>query len=241
MIYTQQYKVIPQEVDFTCRQSLPSLGNFLLDAASLSAATFGLGLNDLSQRGLTWVVSRLHISLKRNARLQEVITIDTWPRDCNRLASARYYRITGDDGTVIGNCTSLWSVINFETRRPVDLLTEADLRPFITEQEVDTRPPMRIDELHTEPIATHTVRYSDLDFNVHTNSMKYVQWMLDTLPLEQFQHRHIAAFDINYAHEARFGQEIKILRNEIDGGYHFDLKSDENKSFCKAKILFEND
>ncbi len=241
MVHSQQYKIIPQEIDFTRHQSLPSLGNFLLDAASLSAATFGLGLNDLSQRGLTWVVSRLHISLKRSARLQEVINIDTWPRDCNRLFSTRCYHITGDDGTVIGDCTSLWSVINFETRQPVDLLTEADLRPFVTEKDVDTRLPMRIDELHTEPIATHTVHYSDLDFNLHANSMKYVQWMLDTLPLEQFRGQHIAAFDINYAHEARFGQEVKILRSEIDGGYQFDLKSDEKKSFCKAKIIFEND
>lgn len=237
-IFRAKFHVTPQEVDFTRRQTLPALGSCLLDAASWSAASFGFGLEDLRRQGLAWVLSRLHIEMARYAQADDDIDIETWPRDCNRLTSARHFRVLGHAGNLLGEATSLWSVIDFETRRPVDLLSKVDLRPFCTEQNVAAAAPTRVDELRTEPLATHTVRYSDIDFNAHTNSMKYIQWMLDTFDLAQFDGQRIAAFDINYAHEARFGETVSILRADTEQGYHFDLKSEGGHSFCKAKFTF---
>lgn len=237
-IFKEKFRIMPQEVDFTGRQTLPALGSCMLNAASGSAASFGFGLEHLHSRGMSWVLSRLHIEMQHYACMDDEIEIETWPRDCNRLTSARHFHIFGHTGNLLGEATSLWSVIDFETRRPVDMLAKVDLRPFVTEQDVAAAPPARIDELHTEPIATHTVHYSDIDFNAHTNSMKYIQWMLDTLDLAQFDGQHIATLDINYAHEARFGETVNILRAESERGYHFDLKSETGRSFCKAKMAF---
>ncbi len=235
---TVHYHIRPQDVDFAQQQTFFALGNCLLDAASQSASSFGFGIEEFTQRRLSWVISRLHVETTRYASVNDDIAIETWPRDCNRLASARHFRIYDKAGLLIGEATSLWSVLDYDTRRPVNLLEQVDMRPFCIEQDVAAAAPKRIDELHTAPIATHTVRYSDLDFNAHTNSMKYIQWMLDTLDLAQFDGQHIAAIDINYVHEARFGEAVSILRADTADGYQFDLKSDAGHSFCKAKLAF---
>ncbi|MGM9747058.1 MAG: acyl-[acyl-carrier-protein] thioesterase [Paludibacteraceae bacterium] len=240
--YRQTFEVSAQEVDFTRHQSLPALGGCLLNTAGLAAEQLGVGLEQLYRRGLSWVLSRLHIELSRLPLIDERITIETWVHDCGRLVTGRNFRVSAADGSVIAQATSLWSVINFETRRPVDLLQMVNMTPFIVEQTFAVPAPPRIDDLQGEPTAMHTVRYSDIDFNAHTNSMKYVQWMLDTLDIQQFEHRHIAVFDINYTHEAVFGEQIAILREvKSDCAFRFDLKAPSGRSCCKANIIFAPD
>lgn len=240
--YRKEFQVAAQDVDVTRHQALPAFGSCLLNTAGQAADQLGVGLEHLYQRGLAWVLSRLHLEMERLPLVDEKIVVETWVSDCARLVTGRNFRVVSADGQVIAQATSLWSVINFETRRPVDLLQQVDMTPFIVDQTVTVPPPPRVDELRGEPVAVHTVRYSDIDFNAHTNSMKYVQWMLDTFDLQQFENQHIVAFDINYTHEAVFGEQVDILREtKADGAFHFDLKVPSGRSCCKANIAFAPD
>ncbi|MGN0187233.1 MAG: acyl-[acyl-carrier-protein] thioesterase [Paludibacteraceae bacterium] len=240
--YRYEFHVAAQEVDITRHQSLPAFGSCILNTAGLAAEQLGVGLEQLHQRGLAWVLSRLHIELERLPLVDEHISVETWVSSCGRLVTQRNFRIAAADGGIIAQASSLWSVINFETRRPIDLLQMVDMTPFIVNQAVTVPQPQRVDDIHGELAATHTVRYSDIDFNAHTNSMKYVQWMLDTLDLQHFDHRHIAAFDINYLHEAVFGEQVNILRDsKNDSTFRFDIKLPSGRSCCKANIVFESD
>ena len=240
--YRKEFQVAAQDVDVTRHQVLPAFGSCLLNTAGQAADQLGVGLEHLYRRGLAWVLSRLHLEMERLPLVDEKIVVETWVSDCARLVTGRNFRVVSADGQVIAQATSLWSVINFETRRPVDLLQQVDMTPFIVDQTVTVPPPPRVDELRGEPVAVHTVRYSDIDFNAHTNSMKYVQWMLDTFDLQRFENQHIVAFDINYTHEAVFGEQVDILREtKADGAFHFDLKVPSGRSCCKANIAFAPD
>ncbi len=236
--YRKEFYIAAQDVDFTRHQTLPLFGSCLLNTAGLAAAELGMGLEHLRDRNLAWVLSRFHLEIERLPHIDETITVETWVSDCGKLTTGRNFQVFDSDGKIIAQATSLWSVIDFETRRPIDLLAQADMSPFIVDKTVSAVAPQRVEELHDEPIATHTVCYSDLDFNAHTNSMKYVQWMLDTLDLAQFSEKQIATFDINYTHEAVYGEQISILRKTLENGYHFDLKAENGRSCCKAKIAF---
>ena len=81
----------------------------------------------------------------------------------------------------------------------------------------------------------HTVVYSDIDFNGHVNSMKYLEWMIDTLGAEE-----LAALDpppdrplrvdINYLHEARLGDAVVICRD----GLVFEVRNTDGVALCRA-------
>ena len=71
-----------------------------------------------------------------------------------------------------------------------------------------------------ETIAKHTVKYSELDANGHTNNSKYINFVIDNLPSE-FQKKQIKDLRINYSREAHLGEEmeIKAKYNEAENKY----------------------
>ena len=92
-----------------------------------------------------------------------------------------------------------------------------------------------------------TVVYSDIDFNGHVNSMKYLEWMVDALPVEVLTGIEGMRFDINYIHEARLGDLLTVCRGwerpQRDGSeagepdtHLFDIRNAEGISICKAAI-----
>ena len=234
-----EFFIYPQEVDYTKRMTLTALGSCLLNAAGLAAAEKGFGMEAMHAQGWAWVVSRLAVEMKHYPTQYEQITVETWVNDCGRLVTTRNFAIFNAAGERLGDATSLWSMIDLSTRRPVNLHEKMDLSDVIIAEPAFIEPPARLDELHLEPIATHTVHYSDIDLNKHTNSMKYVEWMLNTFDLAQFEHRILARFDVNYTHEALFGEQIAIVRADTEHETHFDLKSSEGRSLCKTRMVFK--
>ncbi len=79
--------------------------------------------------------------------------------------------------------------------------------------------------------------YSDIDFNGHVGSMKYLEWMVDALPAGALAALSSFRFDINYLHEARPGESLMICSaSDPSGTHHFDIRNAEGTSICKATI-----
>ena len=45
-------------------------------------------------------------------------------------------------------------------------------------------------------------------------AVKYIQWAVDTLPLELLQQKRFARTDINFIREARYGERLRIVAAE---------------------------
>ncbi len=236
-----EFFIYPQEVDYTKQITLTALGSCLLNAAGLAAVEKGFGMETVHAQGLAWVVSRLAIEMKKYPTHYEKITIETWVNECGRLVTTRNFSIFSAEGEHLGDATSWWSMIDLTTRRPVNLHEKTNLEQVIIDEPSVMNPPVRLNELQLEPIAIHTVNYSDIDFNKHTNSMKYVEWMLNTFDLSQYENRTLARFDVNYTHEALFGEQISILRQDSNDVTHFDLKSSSGRSLCKTRMMFSSE
>ena len=107
---------------------------------------------------------------------------------------------------------------------------------YATEESRGVEDPIGISAISGELISEHRVRFSDIDFNQHTNSMKYAEWMLDSYSPDTLKNRSITQFDINYMHEALYGQNIKIVRSENENQSLFNLTDNDNFSVCRAAI-----
>ena len=60
---TYRYQVSTQNVDFTLRASIASLGNYILNTAGIDAQGKGFGVDALSPQNLTWVLSKFVIEI----------------------------------------------------------------------------------------------------------------------------------------------------------------------------------
>ena len=89
------------DVNFTVRSyeagienhvTLPTLCNYMQEAAGISAANLGWGIRALQDEGLTWMLSRLRVSVARYVPWGETVTVRTWPSGMKgRLVAKRCF------------------------------------------------------------------------------------------------------------------------------------------------------
>jgi len=234
-----EFEVQPLDVDFDDCIRLTQLIGYLLHTAGLNAHENGFGMQTLHEQGKAWVASRLAVEISRYPKAHEPFKIETWIEDYGRVFTTRNFKITDAKGLRIGAGSSIWCMIDMIARKALDL-SGADYTDFATGIPSLIERPVKIPALSGEPISRHRVKYSDLDFNRHTNSMKYIEWMTDLFPLELFQQRDILRIDINYVNEALFGETVDIYRQQVQSdGCLFEMRRGTD-IICRAAMHFDD-
>lgn len=235
------YKVQPMDVDFNETIRFTQMGGYLLHTAGENANENGFGINTLHTQDLAWVLSRLAIEMYRYPSAEEPFQVETWIEDFTRVSTTRNFKVLDASGEVIGAATSVWCLFDMNTRKALDLKNKAEYAVFATGIPSLIDKPVRIGGVEGPSVSRHRIKYSDIDFNRHTNSMKYLEWMVDLLPLEAFLHQQVKRIDVNYINEALFGEIVEIYQDKTQvNKCVFDLRRGD-EMICRAQILFEND
>jgi len=162
----------------------PALCDWLQEAAGNHAISLGFGTEDLLRNGLTWVLSRLHLQVRRMPRWGEAAVVETWPSGVLRLRALREFRVTGEGGGLLAAATSGWLVLKVEGKRPVRPPPEVGV---IAEK----APPRLLSDPFEDlpapgagaaPGPFFRVGRYDLDLNGHANNVAVVRWLLEALP-----------------------------------------------------------
>ena len=237
-ISTYNYRIEPQDVDFTLRASASSIINYMLNVAGVDADKKGFGVERLQNKSCTWVLSRLGVEIIAQAEQYSPIELDTWVNEFNRLSSTRNFRIRLGDNLLAAG-VSQWCMINMETRSVVDMSL---LRETYEEAMVDTPSPIAAPARlrPTEPTTTTSrpVAYSDIDFNRHVNTLRYVDMVFDAIPLELIERNAGMRIDFNFIAEARYGETLTVGSSAEGNIYQFEISSD-GKTLCRARVEFK--
>ena len=84
------YRVEPQDVDFTLRATIPSLGSAILNTAGVDAHGKGFGADALNADNHPWVPSRMAVEFDSQPTTlfylrSELLFYDTFPHEKNLL------------------------------------------------------------------------------------------------------------------------------------------------------------
>ena len=173
--FTRNVVIESHEADLLSQANIITLFSHTLDTAGYASNGTGYSIDSLHEQGLSWVVSRFAIEVKRYPKQFEEITIETWIEDINKLVSTRNFQIFDKNRELLAEATSIWSMIDTATRRPVNLLeTLYKEAPVLAEANSMERP-VRILEVKGEKVDEVKARYSDIDFNQHVNSARYIK------------------------------------------------------------------
>lgn len=186
-----------------------TLLGYLQEAASEHMTLLGGSVRSLMAEGLTWVLSRVHLSIERYPRVRNEMTVRTWPSLREGRFTCREFELLDRTGAVMARATTSWAVIDFKTRRPV---------------RVDRHPPYPLtprraidDDFASLPALKESqakerfrVRRSDLDLNHHVNHMVYAGWALDAVPDEVAERHKLGSLEIGYRAEALAGEEVTV-------------------------------
>jgi len=230
------FQLSPQDCDCSERISLPALGDYFLQAAGKSADANGFGMHDLNSQNHTWVISRMAIEMSRFPQLNEKISIETWVEEISRAATTRNFRIKDNEGMVIGGASTIWAMMDIATRRAVDLKTLSYLNSAVSGEPSVIAKATRLPSVEGGVVEIHTVRYSDIDFNQHANSMKYVEWLLDRFSMDWHKSHTVKRFEINFLHEVLFGETVNIYETQQELVSFFEIKKQDGQPVCKMKL-----
>ena len=205
---------------------IPILTSKIIDIATAHANSLGIGNPAMAHLGLGWVLSRLTIEMRRWPKANETYTLTTWIESWNRHFSLRSFQISDPEGNALGYARSVWMVMDTRTREnaglshltlpegmtgsrecPIDRQAKHLAVVDIDSAEVNSRTTIRA----TRPAGHHTFQYCDLDFYRHVNTVRYVSLLLNQFPLEYHAKNVARRLELNFLHEAGYGEMLDIL------------------------------
>ena len=242
---TFQFFVEPFEDDYTGRLSWGTLGKHILACAEKHAAARHFDRINHDGHRCLWVLSRIAFEMKFWPKLGETYNISTWVRNYYRYFTDRCFDIRDAQGNVIGYVFTIWAMIDEVTRKPIMLQTlfNQTFDPFIESERIcDVSPFSRIRIDCKETHFTRQAYYSDIDENDHVNSIRYIEYILDTFPKEIFKDHQVTHLEMAYSSESYAGDELSFYKEEIfSGTFHVVVKNKQQSdaTVCGCALKFQ--
>ena len=222
LVWSGAFPIHTYEVDPRFRLAVPALLGFLQEAAGHNADALGFSIPQLAARNMTWMLSRLRVRLREHPGWRASLVVETWPAGLERLFALRDFRLRLD-GRVIGEAASAWLLMDLGRRRPVRPESAADWSEMIHPEralEVDLAklPPFPEVPGKGAREAELSVRYCDLDVNLHVNNLRYAELVLESLPAELLASSVPGELDLDFLAEAGAGERILSRSAPLGGG-----------------------
>lgn len=237
------FEVETFQIDYTGGLSFGFLANKMLITAGNHANERGFGKERLSADGKTWVLSRLAIEIYEYPGEGDTYFVETWVESVNRLFTSRNFRVLSADGHAIGYARTIWALIDITTRQPADLTTlyDGELATYSCDEECPIKGVSRARVTATEPSGEFMPLYCDIDYNGHLNSVKYIEHILNCLPLEIFRTHTIRRAEVSYSVECFYRERLFVFMDKKDDGHEYDveIRKETGEVACRAKIIFE--
>lgn len=220
--------------------TLPSICNYLQEAASLNAAELKFSKTDFDKTGsnVSWVLTRLRIEMDEYPSWGDEAIVVTFPRGGRRIAAWRDFILETSSGRRLGVASSEWMLIDLSTRKIVPV-PESVLAMAATAREsvlgdAPFTPRLKFPENPIAPACSLALRSlkADVDLNRHVNNVHYIEWLLE--PLDSLCPK---SFEITFHSEATAGEEIHVeTASNPDGSVMSRALSAGGRVFAIAKV-----
>ena len=237
------YRIHYHQVDVRSNATLVVLCQFMQESAWNHAEHLGLGFSHLSEKNFIWILSRQLLKIYSYPKWGDVIQVHTWPTGRDRLYCYRDFRILDSAGSIIGEATTAWFVIDLTYRKPQR--TGAYFQKNLP-TDFERVFPGKLNKLNPLVSTDHTrviqVSYGDLDINEHVNNVRYIDWILNTLPFEHLKTHILGELEINYLSESSYDDEISVsyVEKEKSEFLHSLIRNGDTTELCRARTVWES-
>ncbi len=193
---------------------------------------------DLNRENHTWVLSRFSFEIDYLPKAHDKVSIRTWINDYSRLISTRCFTVADANGEIIGGACSQWCMLDLQARKAIDLskLHNDYTQYVLREYETPIAKPRKILPLTPTSSHTHRASYSDIDFNGHVNSLRYIELMLNMLPLKIIEQSAPMRIDLQYIAECYHGEELTINYEQRGNTSMLEILKGENTPAVRCAI-----
>ncbi len=242
-VYEEVYPVFSFLLDPMKRLSIPAAYGILGDAAGRDAARRGWGYDELVARNQAWVLIRSRMLINRQPVWGDRIILRTWPKLMEGVVAYRDFQILDLDRIVLMAGSTAWTLMDLTSRKPVRLIgKEYETGELANYHAITDKPSKIVWPADMLIVNEMTAKYGQLDMNNHVNNTRYIEWVLNELPIDILLERQIKIVEVNFIAEVKHHDEIRILmpadqsgKNILQGFIKY--KEDDRQAFA-ARFTF---
>lgn len=126
-----------------------------------------------------------------------------------------------------------------ETRQSCDISSLDYIRNNLCEKECPIAKHTRIRSVDAARTSEYTFQYSDIDFNQHVNSLRYIRLLLDQWTADFHNEHVVKRFEIAYMNEGLPKQTVQISVDDRSDDCTLEI-SHGSEPLCRTRIVFDN-
>ena len=223
IVTEREYEVHYYETNCRLECKMSSIINYFCDIGTKQSEELGVGIDYLTERRLAYVFYRYDIKVNRYPKYGEKIKVVTMAKSFKKFYASRAYEIYDENNEKIVEGEGIFLLINIDRRRALRIPEDQYIAYRV---DIENCPDIKITKLEklTNEVdrSNFKVRYGDIDSNMHVNNVKYVEWAVESLPLDIVLNYELKELSVVFEKECRYGAEIiasyEIKENEEKDG-----------------------
>ncbi|WP_125154192.1 acyl-[acyl-carrier-protein] thioesterase [Clostridium rectalis] len=231
IITEKEYEVHYYEVDCNKNALITAIMNYFGDISTYQSEQRNNGLDYMKDNNIAWVLYKWDISINKFPCYGEKVRVRTIPYSFRRFYAYRKFQILDRYDNIMVDAISIWFLIDAEKRKPIRIPKNMFTVYGLTEKDnkiLDT--PKLIPTDVTDHEKVFNVRYEDIDTNGHVNNVKYISWIMETVPIEIVTNHRLQRIIVVYEKETKYGEIVKVKAHIEEG---------RDEVVCKHKVINE--
>ena len=237
-VYEQDYRIKSSDADAKQRLRISRMFTILQEVSIEHTTELKMGRDMTMDRGLLWIVTLQQAKITRMPVYDEPVHIATWPGNTMHILFPRYYRITDADGNALVEASSLWALMDANTRKVIFPEEHGvAIRGMQTGKEIPLPRAPKFPQ--TGEAESFTVPYSYVDLNGHMGNTRYFDLAEDRMPAS-FREKRLIGIQTEYAREALGDTEV-LLKSEVLGDTFLLAGEYEGQKLFRLSLTFAPD
>lgn len=214
------FSIKSSELDFRKRIPPSVLYRCVQESAEFHAVAYEFDSETLLQKGLSWVLLKIHLVVDEYPEGRQDVIVETWPSGLeSRYAHRDFLVFLPGRPDPIVRAASTWVLLDVARNRP------SVVGSLLGDRHVVHRP--RALENPFPPIVpsgaaartlTVPVRLADLDINDHVNNLHYVEWIVESVPESVWREATPAEIQLEFKRALRYGETARVDTLGSGGG-----------------------
>ncbi|CAG9367111.1 thioesterase [Clostridium perfringens] len=241
--YEKVYEVTYGETDGRKDCRITSMMNFFSDCCLSQEEKNSMNYAGNSSE-TTWVFFDYEIIVNRYPRYREKVKVKTYVESIRKFYSNRVLEAYDMDGALVARADVLAFLINKKTRRPARISDEEyEIHGLSKESSKLLRKKLKFEKFDKEDLEMKFhIRYLDIDLNMHVSNIKYVEWILETVPVDIVLNYKMKKIKIKFEKEITYGHNViiksKIIKGEDEVKVLHKVENEEGESITLAETYW---
>jgi medium-chain acyl-[acyl-carrier-protein] hydrolase len=240
--FDRQFELRYYEIDKNGFASPTTVLTLLEETAADHCFSINVSLYDLQKQDIGWVLVSGFMQMDRYPAYKEKITIRTWLSKYSTVKGNRENIIFDEKDNIIGRAKSLWVFFDIKRRRPVQIFDNIKEKwSFCDEECINQNITDKIEAIESAAYKQEfIVKRSDTDMYNHVNNIRYLKWVIDSIPKEIVDNYFLYSIDGRFIGEAQDGDAIISLTDKgiNNNSLIHTIKNQVNNKVCATAKTF---